>query len=58
MPKAECIEHLAVEGSDVIYYRGETYDVPATVLKEYGDCFSKVAKASSTKDASKADEDK
>ena len=58
MPKAVCIEMLAIAGSDVIYNRGETYEVPAAILKEHGECFSKVAKAASTKDASKASEDK
>ena len=58
MPKAVCIEMLAIAGSDVIYNRGEIYEVPAAILKEYGECFSKVAKASSNKNASKVDEDK
>ena len=58
MPKAVCIEMLAVAGSDVIYNRGETYEVPAAVLKEHADHFSKVAKVATTKDASKASEDK
>jgi hypothetical protein len=59
MPKAVCIEMLAIAGSDVIYNRGETYeDVPAAILKDHADHFSKVAKAASTKDASKASEDK
>ena len=57
MPQVECIEYLAIEGSDTTYYRGESYDLSAAILKEYGACFSKPAK-SSKKDASVADENK
>ena len=58
MPKVECLEYLAVAGSTVTFYKGETYEVPAAILKDHAAYFSKVAKTSSTKDASKASEDK
>ena len=57
MPEAECLEYLAVAGSKTTFYRGETYNVPAAILKKYGDHF-KSAKVTTTKDASRATEDK
>lgn len=57
MPEAECLEMLAVEGSKTTFYRGETYNVPAAILKKYAAHFKSV-KATTTKDASRATEDK
>ena len=57
MPEAECLEMLAVEGSQPTFYRGETYNVPAAILKKYAAHFKSV-KATTTKDASRATEDK
>ena len=55
MSKVECLEYLGVEGGET-YYRGEFYDVPAKVLKDHGECFSKPT--ASKKDASKVSENK
>ena len=58
MPEAECLEYLAVAGSKTTFYRGEPYpNVPAAILKKYAAHFKSV-KATTTKDASRATEDK
>ena len=56
MPEAECLEMLAVEGSKTTFYRGESYNVPAAILKKYAAHFKSV-KATTTKAASRAPAD-
>ena len=57
MPRVKCLEYTAVEGSKTTFYKDEIYNVPAAILKKYAAHFKSV-KATTTKDASRATEDK
>jgi hypothetical protein len=58
MPEAECLEYLAVAGSKTTFYKGDSYNVPASILKKYAAHFLVAAKPTTNKDASRPTEDK
>jgi len=50
MPKAKSLVNVTFGATGEVYEKGQTYDVPAELLKQYPDYF-KVSKAAANKQA-------